>query len=339
MSYSKLTFKLSVSAFFVLLAAITFQLLENFSDPYDTDKFYLAWVSGLQDVSFEHDFFKNLYLVSFQTIKAPEPITHIFMWCFGNLTSLSATTLLSLLSIFVIFLLASNIPTKPQEFLVTFLILLYLTSFSYYWFVLFEITHRLKLSIIFLIISITAKKYRYSNLSSLLLLLSIFTHFSVILMLPIFFYFRKYNFNGPELEEKQFLIWLLGGILFLFLLFSVFLIGEDFNDFTLLIINKLPFINKSNLIIIIGSCIFYIFYKKYFRSEKFTRVVALVFLVVAINFLGTSRILMLVMLACTLVVLFNPDMIFLKTYKLHISKMVFLTILCWDIFRYVEMVT
>ena len=314
---------------FVMLAYTPLQ--SSFSDPYDTNKFYVAWIEELRGVSFDDSFVSHLYAAAFSTIKSPEPIPHLFSWFVGNSLNVIPIKILDFYSAILILALVFSLKMNRKDILVSLIFMIYICFFSYYWFILFQVTHRLKIAFIFLIFSILAKRHHKVNLSNFLLMLAIFSHLSILFTLPIFYYYQSFNLVVPNINIKKILY---SSVFFIFLgvvVFSYYIETGVRANIIILIHNKIPFLSSvySTLIILILAIIV-----NTVIPTKIKIFLGLQLLFASISFLGFSRVLMLIFLSLSLVILFNPKLIFSDQRKWNVTKLCVFLLLAWDLYRF-----
>lgn len=172
----------------VLVVAITNLLLPSIAyDPYDTDRFYIAWVFAMR----EADGLGALFAASYQNLRAPEPVPPLMLFFLDclSLGFLSPRQLIAIPAALCLYLIASRVLRAGWVAGVA----ASLAICGYYSFTLATITYRLAFAFLFLTLFFTCL-LRRGVASETLLLLACGSHFSIALMMPfIYVYFRVYE--------------------------------------------------------------------------------------------------------------------------------------------------
>ena len=167
-------------------------------DIFDTDKFYYNWMESIKVIPISFDSISSIYFSSLKFISAPEPVssylTFIVYNLFPNLTGGLYLHILNLLyitlSIFLIF------KSKISPYLL--LLLLISLSIGYYEFTVMHSTHRFKIAVILILVSMLIRK-DYPRLSQSVLGLACLTHFSLFAMLPVLWFLGRAGFSSAPM--------------------------------------------------------------------------------------------------------------------------------------------
>ena len=183
-------FKASYSLSFVLILAYIFTVnigLEKL-DLWGATKYYHNWVEDISNLNTSLSSLVKSYQLSISKISAPEPISGIFIYFLTRLP-ISNFYIFHLCNILFLILMSNFIYVTRKNTIIYLLLIISLIT-GYYEYVLLHMTHRFKIAIIFFAISIyiVNKKKR---ISEMFLILSLLTHFSMILVLPILLMLKK----------------------------------------------------------------------------------------------------------------------------------------------------
>ena len=341
MRIHKCAFK-SIVFFFVLFG---FMLVTNFNheqtDPYLTDKFYHAGLSDLSTVALYTDnTVSNIIFIAANTIKAPEPMAHasalLVTWFVGNNPEL----VLHIFSIGIIALLVFSMNMDKRKLAVQSILLILFVSFSFYWFVLFNITHRLKIAVFFLVLSFIFASNNKRKIASWLFVFSVLSHFSIVLIAPFLYILRRDEYITPISSAYEFFLQLSLCLLLttLFLMFSV-ADTKDFGPLLNLIQNKTYFMYDVLKYALIPLLLFLILAIKPIENRflvKNRKLLGGLVMSAIIIYFGTSRVLMLIHIAISMIVFFNPQILRINSnFKVHQFAVVFWVFIAYDIFKYV----
>lgn len=150
-------------------------------DLFETNKFYLNWISALGDMTIDNEFVLNLILETANQIRAFEPISGFIVFLLARIfhgeTVIHALNVVFLISFFRLTDLVKN----WQVFLLFVVLEIFLGFYSSI--LLFQ-THRLKIAFIVYFILL-----RYAKESLKLIILPVLSHFSFMVLAPFTLFF------------------------------------------------------------------------------------------------------------------------------------------------------
>ncbi|OOE31987.1 hypothetical protein BZG04_15875, partial [Salinivibrio kushneri] len=223
-------------AVYVVFQFFYFFIFQEIENVFGTDQKYYIWLVGLSKVDFfsYSNFISQIIENTYYSIRAPEPIAHFVGYISTLLLGNSPKIILDVYELLIVFLLCFSLSFKRADIKVQ-LFLLFLMSVSYYWFVLFEITHRLKIAILFVICSFFLANRNKEKAAMFFLVLSVFCHFSILLSLPVIYILNRERLVTPIRSLRFFLMTML---FFLVVFFALFLSAEPDGIFKLTAIIK-----------------------------------------------------------------------------------------------------
>ena len=210
----------------VILANLLISQYSDFFDIFQTDRFYLNWFEALNEIKFGVGAFSEYYTASIKEISAPEPLASIIV--VGTLVLLPVTseTLFDTYSIIFLVLYLYLVTSSSMNLFIK-LILIISMVIGYYEFTLMYSTHRLKIAVILVLMSLITQ-YKYSRLSDNLFAASFWVHFSLFSIIPILFILKWYGFRFIKVPKLFHLsIWGVG-------VFSILVVSSFYDDGTLL---------------------------------------------------------------------------------------------------------
>lgn len=340
MKVYKYLFKFLVSI--LVLACLLTATYLNFehTDPYLTDKYYHAWLSGLASISlFSEGVLGQVIFVAAKTIKAPEPVPHFLAFITTQVFNFKPENILHLFSVLILVLLSFSISHKKKEIVVQLLLLFLISAMSFYWFVLFNITHRLKISILFLILSFIFAYHKKKRAASWFFVLSVFSHFSILLIAPFLYMLNKDKLVTPISSAYQVFIQILTciGVMIIYLSLGVDDV-TDFEPLINLIRNKTYFLFEILEYTVIPILVIFALALNKIENNllfKHRNIFGAIAMAAIMLYFGTSRVLMLIHVTITIVVFFNPKILRIKTgFRLHHFVIYFWIFLAYDLYKY-----
>lgn len=342
MCISKNLFKIFVLINILSVFFVSSYLNFERSDPYLTDKYYHAWLSGLGEISnFGLATLSQVIYIAADTIKAPEPIANFLVLVTVQLLNISPEKILFLYSVLTLILIVFSISLKKKEIMGQLLLLFLIAGISYYWFVLFNITHRLKLAVLLLIISFIFAKKGKDTAASLLFVFSVFTHFSIFLVAPIIYILNREKYVTPISSAYRVTLQMVVCMLGVFGAIALFINdSQNLDPLMNLIRNKTYFLFDLIQYIFIPLCVLLLVFLKKYESSilyRYRVLWAIAFYCFVLYYFGTSRVLMLLYVASVLIVYFNPILLRMrKDMRVHYITPCLLVLMFYDIYKYIS---
>ena len=183
-------------------------------DIFDTDKYYHAWLDKIALQQFSVSVPVDVIYHSMVHISAPEPVASLLSYSILKLVPIPAELLLHLFNVIYLSLAyAVIVRSMASSYLKVMLIILLIIG--YYEFTLLYSTHRLKIAIILIQISILSAS-KYPILSKNMLVLSFLTHFSLFAALPILYLLRYVGFYTIRTPDVKLIIyWAVGIVVYI----------------------------------------------------------------------------------------------------------------------------
>lgn len=306
-------FVLIVSGYF-----FTIHIAGDKLDLYGAVVYYLNWIENIASL----DGVSILGLVqsynfSNSDLAAPEPVPGAFIYLITRIVT-NPYTVLDILNVMVLYLMVDIIFSSIRNRLLLAVLVLALLT-GYYEYVLLHMTHRFKISFLFFLSSVYFLKKK-PRLSSLFYILSIFSHLSMLTIIPILFLLKRLGFRDLPSLSIRYTFFLLG-IVVLFYKFNF----AHFNQYYINRIwgGKFSFLNlESELLfdaipyipfILISIGLLYKFYSKIeihierllTHSDLFWALLLLLYCVFTLSLIGTSRLLMLYYLCFLIMIVSN----------------------------------
>lgn len=299
------------TSFLTFLVVVIYGIVVNVGagklDLYGATIYYYNWADEISKLGFSFSELAETYIVTLKEISAPEPIPGILVYFITSFIKLS-TNVFHFLNLLVLILFAYFIKNTIKD-KVIFSLMFLVVATGYYEYVLLHMTHRFKIAILFLMLSlyfINKKK----GLSDILYIFSLLSHFSMIPTLPLVFMLRRLGFTIlPSISSKK--------LILTAALLSIVYIPNilDGSDTEYLIYIFLTKFNQSFLFIeVIYAAIFLLLVygisiKFINRLKSFGALFWLgalfVYLVLSLSIIGTSRLLMVYYIWFLLIYLAN----------------------------------
>lgn len=163
--------------------------------------YYDNWVFEMSKLSSGLPEFFGSYSVNLSEISAPEPISGYILYLITRFTSSSTVAFNILNTIFLYYLTFFALKTFRNK--VLFILMISLIVFGYYEFILLQMTHRFKISVLFFMVSVNFVE-KNVRLAEWLLVAALLTHFSLLAIIPLLFFFRKLDLPVvPRLSIKK----------------------------------------------------------------------------------------------------------------------------------------
>lgn len=307
LNLSDISFKIFIFVTFSLLFFLSSYILFDISDPYLTDKFYISWLASFKDLCLTNNVSTDSVIqVAMSTIKAPDPFANLVGLASSCINGSDEYAILYAYSVLIIFLLSLSVDLKKNNLGLQLLLLFSLCLFSFYWFVLFNITHRLKIAFFFLILSFYFSISR-PKLSKYLFVASIFSHYTILIIYPLIYLVDPKYKRVPQFSVSE----LLKSIAFFILLIGLFVfqtIDLEADSVMIMLNSKFPFINgRYDILLLAFIAIVILSEKLELALYKYRNIFILIFYGIAFVYLGPSRLLQLVYLTAFVFVFFNPN--------------------------------
>ena len=344
MPENRLLLRFCVVCFSSVAFVLGMQINAEYLDLFNTDRFYYSWFDGLYGISlFDQIFFQKIISTIRVTVKSPEPFPHLFVYIVANLNVFNTANLFfQTLNLAIIFSFALVIRTEKQYFKRQIILFIVMLCFSYYWLVLFQITHRLKISILFLIWSFLAQRQDKNKLSIFFLALSIGSHLSILVVMPMLAAFKHNRISTPvQSLTSVFVIFLIVYVPFwVYIFYSVD--PEISSILSQLFKNKLFLFTELSgfqvFLLALVLLLFGIFFEK--RSGKNLQLVTYLLLQVLFIFLGgTSRTLMMVYLILFIVMFMNPSKLKFDLSHMRYVTLLFMIFCTYDTLKFISLHT
>ena len=335
MSSNYVSYALGI-ALLVMLVKITVRNSLTFTEVglFGTKHSYLAWLETTSKLSFLD--FGGAYIASFNHLVAPEPVPAVvgMLISLFSLDPILGLDFLSFLMVVVYLplVLRSKCPFSPK------LIIIFGLCFGFYEYILIFDTYRLLIAFLFLCIGLNLN--RSPRLQVFFLLLAAGSHYSVVLLYPLFYLAYKYY----EIEGSPFSLKRLFKITFLLIFINGMLVTVMAEDILERIVQKglyflhepgdpfpwTPLVLFALLVAILAVVMSFLTTMRQFRRPLvMVFFVAYVFLIIFIY--GTDRIAMLLyfFFIFTYLLLFSR----LQTLEKKFATSILLVFVTWSLYR------
>ena len=320
--------------------------------------FYDNWVNGISELSFGFYQFFESYNLNLTQIASPEPVSGYLIYIITRFTNSPVIVFHIINSLFLFFLTFFVLKTYRNKLL--FILLIFIITCGYYEFILVHMTHRFKIAVLFFLASVYYLD-KNKKISEWLMALTVLTHFSMLSIIPLLYFFRRLGLNvTPKLSVKKLfltLIVIISSHLLSFKYFTSINLGSTFSNYNELFVfmigrkfKKLNFIYENDLfsniniltivfmlIAIIAFFLIYVGFKFLMKKKKsslFVLFLVLTYIVSTLIIVGTSRLLQVYYIV--------PLIIFLSNYRYMSQKkrrsflMFFSPFILWNLFRSFE---
>ena len=319
--------------------------------------FYDNWVNEMSKLSFGFYQFFESYNLNMTQISAPEPVSGYLIYIITRFTNSPVIVFHIINSSFLFFLTFFILKTYRNKLL--FLLMLLIITCGYYEFILLHMTHRFKIAVLFFLASVYYSD-KNNKFSEWLLALAILTHFSMLSIIPLLYFFRKLDMKlVPVLSIKKILVILIIHITAYLLSikyfkdiilgtyannseFILYMFKSKFQKFNFILQNDL-FSNFNYLTILLilitisGCILIYVglkFLMKKRTSSLFVLFLILTYISSSLIIVGTSRLLQVYYIV--------PLIIFLSNYRYMSQEqrrsffMFFSPFILWNLSRSLE---
>jgi len=300
--------------------------------------FYYNWVDEISKLDNGFIYIFETYNLTLKEISAPEPVPGFLIYFLTRFIDSSLNVFHFINVLLLIFMV--NLIKKTSKEKIIFLLMFIAITTGYYEFVLLHMTHRFKIAILFFVISIYYFNKK-KTISEIFFVLSLLSHFSLITVLPILYFFKKLGLKIiPRLSLKKLTLTSLI-ILISYLLtpnalminnrssayattidFIIYLWGSKFKQLNVEFSNLffendiLLYVLAFLLFIIIGLFIFVvfkislIFLKKIKGFDTYSWLgVFFIYLVFSLSLIGTNRLLQVYYLVVLIIFLANYSLL------------------------------
>lgn len=297
-----------------LMYFANFYLIGEDLDPWNALHYYYEWVDSIAFLTWDSKILSNLYITNLSHLSAPSPGAS---WLVFLITRFVSNPLIVFHVINMsIFFAVTRLPKKMD--LKRFLLLVYLFTFSFYWYILIFLTHRFKIAIVFLLFYLIIR----NNTRKYFLTLSFLSHLSILALTPLLL-----GLKGDWIEriERRNIVYF---VLFYVTLLFFILRGIDSELFSLVWRAKLSYIAKYYLLVLPLLLIFFFSYNYLIKiaSNNFLMIYVLTTLVL----FDRSRLLMVYFVFMSLLHL-------AKTKSYGRLDQLFGLMCIWDLYRSSEM--
>lgn len=305
-------------------------------DLWGATKFYYQWVENISELGNGISTIFQTYPLTLANISAPEPSAGFLMYLITRFID-SAHSAIHFVNVLCLIFVCGFIGKSIKN--IWLLLLLIITiSTGYYEFVLIHMTHRFKIAILFLMVSMYYSRKK-KKLADIFLWLSFTAHLSMLFAAPIFLLFRKLNFkNIPKLSFSKYHLIVISSVMLLIaikgfegLASSSSTLVEGYDHFKLGMSRKMvagsgidtdyfwklgeefQWMSFFGVVLIMTILIVLIFLKEFmlfFRGReiipKKVWVVSLLnYVILSLLFIGTSRLLMVYYIIFSLILVTN----------------------------------
>lgn len=303
--------RITVAPFLIFLIVSIYAFVVNvgagYLDIYGATIFYYNWVDEIVKLQFSLSGLAETYNVTLKEISAPEPIPGILVYFITSFIKVS-TSVFHFINVLVLILFVYFIKnTFKDKVLFTLVFIVIVTG--YYEYVLLHMTHRFKISVLFLMLSLyfTNKK---QDLSDVFFVFSLLSHFSMVAILPMMFFLRRLGFTVlPRFSGKKLVATMV--IVSLLYIFNAFE-GSDLEYLTLIFFNKF---NQSSLpdqlvYTLISLFFVYSIFRRFLNrfnifGPLFWLGALFIYTVLSLSIIGTTRLLMVYYITFLLIYLAN----------------------------------
>lgn len=315
----------------MVLYFLTIDIVGSNLDLYGAVIYYINWIENISLIIFSNNVFVETYAITNSNLAAPEPIPGLLIFILTRFSN-SATEVLNIMNISVIFLYI-HLCSKYLNNKYLFVLLCIALFTGYYEYVLLHMTHRFKIAILFFFISLSLVE-RHKKISNVFYVLAMFSHLSMLFVLPILYCFQKMKYrNVPTLSFKNFLAVFFG----LFVLYSMTDENLRSDYFQQILGRKLAILNLQDVffenmqyipLVLLGFYILYKLLKNLFSkfnrtqllSPKVWLFILLAYILTSLIIVGTSRLLMVYYICILFIIVVNW-----KQISLHPKNVVLLS--------------
>ena len=319
--------------------------------------YYDNWVNEMSKLSFGVSQFFESFRVTVTEISAPEPVSGYLIYIISRFTNSPVIIFHIINSLFLFFLTFFILKTYRNKLL--FILMLFIITCGYYEFILLHMTHRFKIAVLFFLASVYYSE-KNKKISEWLLALTILTHFSMLSIIPVLYFFRKLDIKvipvlsikkilliliifitGYLLSNKYFSNIIIGSKFLNYNEFLFFIIKSKFTTFNFLLENDLfSNFNILTILFILTTIVGFFLIKylvKYLIKKKSLTLLLLTFFIYILSSLlivGTTRLLQVYYIV--------PLIIFLSNYRYMSQKkrrsffIFFSPFILWNLFRSFE---
>ena len=333
---------LKVILFCLVLFCFWLSITVNFdkADPYLTDKYYYYWLDSILELLSTGGIgLNNIISTSALTIKSPEPISHIIAIISVYVFDFEPSTILAIYSVLLVSVFCCSLDSRKDKLFIQLFLLIFMVMFSYYWFVLFNITHRLKIAWAILSVSFYLSDKR-PKLATLFLVLSVFTHYTILLIIPIIYTINRERYISPIVSAYLFVKYMFVISILIYLVIIMYANGEQYTTFLMLLSGKFGDFKIYSFSILPAILSLMFILKKIEKSFIYPNRYYFVALFYLISFyiIGPSRLLMLVSITLSMVVFYNPNLIYIRNRgKVNVIFPVVIIVFLYDFFKSIQM--
>lgn len=298
-----------------LMYFANFYLIGEGLDPWNALHYYYEWVDSISLLPWESKILSNLYITNLSHLSAPSPGAS---WLVFLITRFVSNPLIVFHVInMIIFFAVTRLPKKMD--LKRFLLLVYLFTFSFYWYILIFLTHRFKIAIVFLLFYLII---RNTKTRKYFLALSFLSHLSILALSPLLF-----GLKGDWIEriERRNIVYF---IFFYVTLLYFILRGIDSEFFSLVWRAKLSYIDNYYLLVLPLLIIFFFSYNSLIKLASDN--LLMVYVLTTLFLFDRSRLLMVYFVFLSLLQL-------AKTKSYGRLDQLFGLMCIWDLYRSSEM--
>ena len=296
---------------------LTINIVGDKLDIYGTVIYYIDWIENI--ASIDGNFFSGIlqsYVYTNSNLSAPEPLPGVLVFLITRIVK-DASLVIDILNVSVLILMVT-IFTKDNKkpFLFVSLFVVALIT-GYYEYVLLHMTHRLKVSFLFFLLSIFFVP-KHAKVASTFYTFSLFSHLSMLTTIPIIFFLKRLGFKYlPDFSFKQtFFLLIFLAVIYLFNIetFNVDLIkllwGNKFSGLQLdrqLLYDYLIYVPIILLAIYLIFKLYMYFESKIKRNKPqlFWTILLFIYFLGTFVVVGTSRLLMLYYLIFFILIIKN----------------------------------
>jgi hypothetical protein len=283
-------------------------------DPWNALHYYHEWVFSIASLSLNGDLLTDLYISNLANLSAPSPAGSWLIFVITRIIN-DPIVVFHVINLIVIYGI-TRLPKKIES--LEFILMVYLFTFSFYWYVLIYLTHRFKIAIGFMIFYFLFEK---STWRRIFLGLSFMSHLSIISIFPFIIWMRK------KLEEK---VTLSSVLLFLVFYASVIYLLVFSADSTLPMLiwqGKASYLEKYNALVVLIVLIGLLSYNHLSRIVSSNMLYT--YMILALVLFDRSRLLMVFFVFLTILQIRSFN-------KFRDFQFIYLIFIGWDVYRSID---
>ena len=320
----KRLFYLIIFIFLVAIYSVFVYSVGDDLDVHDAVKYYIKWVQKIYEIEFSKLLLWDLYITNIKFLFSPSPGSSWIVYLISLIFPYQQYVFdfINILTIGSMVMLIYNSKFKRYKLVLIF----YFIAFSFYFYVLFHMTHRFKIAVLFYTFYLNATILNKNKYAKIFLTIALLSHLTMLLCIPFHYVCARYEKNRNLFFSQLKFVFIFYFISSILIFYSR--VSHDTEFASTIWQNKFSNIEYIFPVLIIFLSLFIIFRKKLnFIYQKFDLMIQILIITGLFIFVDSSRSFMVVFILVML------NLISFDSKEFKLTPYLLVPFILWDLFR------